>query len=96
MTSVVVPNIEAPGAYDEAVKDVDGIVHAASPVIFSWDDPSQVIDPAVKGAIGILTSAHKYGKNVKRVVLTSSKVAIVMENELEEDTDGKVYDEVMH
>lgn len=93
VTSVVVPNIEAPGAYDEAVKDVDGIVHAASPVIFSWDDPSQVIDPAVKGAIGILTSAHKYGKNVKRVVLTSSKVAIVMENELEEDTDGKVYDE---
>lgn len=96
MTGVVVPNIEAPGAYDEAVKGVDGIIHAASPVIFSWNDPSEVIDPAVNGAIGILTSALKYGKDVKRVVLTSSKVAIVMENELEEDTDGKVYDEVKY
>lgn len=94
MTGVMVPNIEGPGAYDEAVKDDDGTIHAAFPVIFSWDDPSQVIDPAVKGATGILTSALKHGRNVRRVVLTSSKVAIVMESELGETTEGKVYDEV--
>ncbi|KAG8918032.1 methylglyoxal reductase (NADPH-dependent) gre2, partial [Tulasnella sp. 418] len=29
---VVVPSIEAPGAFDEAVKGVDGVIHAASPV----------------------------------------------------------------
>lgn len=90
VSGVVVPDIEAPGAYDEAVKDVDGIIHAASPVVWKWEDPSEIIDPAVKGATGILVSAAKYGKNVKRVVLTSSAVAIVMEGQKE----GDVYDEV--
>lgn len=88
VTGIVVPVIEAPGAYDEAVKDVDAIIHAASPVQFSWDDPSEVIDPAVKGATGILASAAKYGKNVKRVVLTSSALALFGEGKPAE------YDEV--
>jgi len=74
---VLIPVIEKDGAYDEAVKDVDGIIHAASPVIFKWDDPeAEVLRPAIRGAVGILESAHKYGKNVKRIVLTSSTAAI--------------------
>lgn len=76
VSGVVIPNIGAPGAYDEVVKDVDGIIHAASPVTLTWNDPSDVINPAVDGAVGILTSAAKFGKNVKRVVLTSSSSAI--------------------
>lgn len=90
MTGIVVPVIEAPGAYDEAVKDVDGIIHAASPVVWTWESPSEVIDPAVKGATGILASAAKFGTKVKRVVLTSSTVAIVVEDAKE----GDVHDEV--
>lgn len=82
--------MEAPGAYDEAVKSVDGIIHAASPVVFDAEDPQDVIRPAVEGATGILKSAAKYGKNVKRVVLTSSAVAIVVEDQKE----GVTYDEV--
>jgi hypothetical protein len=43
------------------VKGVDGIIHSASPVNFNFEDPSEIIDPAVNGAIGILKSAHKHG-----------------------------------
>lgn len=57
VTGVIVPNIEAPGAYDEAVRGVDAIIHTASPVVWDWEDPSEIIDPAVKGATGILASA---------------------------------------
>ncbi|KAF9517355.1 hypothetical protein BS47DRAFT_1433638 [Hydnum rufescens UP504] len=70
----------------EAVKDVDGIIHAASPVILKWDNPEEVLRPAIRGALGILESARKYGKNVKRIVLTSSGAAIGMPIE----RDGKM------
>lgn len=90
ISGVVVPVIEAPGAYDEVVKTVDGIIHAASPVVFNAADPQDVIRPAVEGATGILKSAAKYGKNVKRVVLTSSSVAVAAEAQ----KVGDVYDEV--
>jgi len=73
---VIIKDIEADGAYDEVVKDVDAIIHSASPVVFKWDDPSEIINPAVKGAVGILKSAHKFGKQVKRVVLTSSTLSL--------------------
>lgn len=59
-----------PGAYDEAVKGVEGVIHAASPVeLFIEGDPSLVIDPAVKGTTGLLDSLHKHAPNVKRVVV---------------------------
>ncbi|KAF9517354.1 hypothetical protein BS47DRAFT_1389885 [Hydnum rufescens UP504] len=84
---VLIPVIEKDGAYDEAVKDVDGIIHAASPVILKWDNPeAEVLRPAIRGALGILESARKYGKNVKRIVLTSSGAAIGMPIE----RDGKM------
>lgn len=80
VTGVIIPDIAAPGAYDDAVKDVDGIVHVASPVTLNWNDPSDVINPAVDGAVGILTSAAKFGKNVKRVILTSSSSSITSDD----------------
>lgn len=94
MTGVLVPVIEAPGAFDEAVKDVDGIIHVASPVAFAPEDPSEVIDPAVKGSVGILTSAAKFGKNVKRVVFTSSMAATAPV--LASDCKEIVYNEVRY
>lgn len=36
----IVPDITAPGAYDEAVKGVDAIEHTASPVTMDADDPN--------------------------------------------------------
>jgi hypothetical protein len=39
-------------------------------------DPSEVIDPAVNGGTGILTSNANFGTKVKRVVFVSSLVTV--------------------
>ncbi|ELU41848.1 D-lactaldehyde dehydrogenase [Rhizoctonia solani AG-1 IA] len=65
------------GAFDEAVKGVDAVAHTASPFHFQADDPQTLIEPAVKGTLGILASVHKYAPNVQRIVITSSVAAIM-------------------
>ncbi|KAM0720638.1 hypothetical protein Q7P37_004775 [Cladosporium fusiforme] len=70
---VDVPEMAAENAYDEAVQGVSGIVHLASAVTLS-PIPEEVITPAVKGALSILSAATKEPK-VKSLVLTSSSVA---------------------
>ncbi|KAG2185561.1 hypothetical protein INT44_002354 [Umbelopsis vinacea] len=75
---IIVRDMEKEGAFDEAVKDVDAIAHVASPVNFYPENPIRdVVNPAINGTVGLLQSAHKYGKNVKHVVYTSSIAAAV-------------------
>ncbi|KAK0194726.1 hypothetical protein F5146DRAFT_926509 [Armillaria mellea] len=74
---VVVDDITKDGAFDEAVKGVDAIAHTASPVQLSVSDPQELIVPALKGTVGMLTSAAKYGSSVRRIVVTSSCAAIL-------------------
>ncbi|KAK7471936.1 hypothetical protein VKT23_000042 [Stygiomarasmius scandens] len=74
--TIVVSDITADGAFDEAVKGMDAVEHTASPFHFNADDPQELIGPAVKGTVGILESVTKYGQNVKRVVVTSSTAAV--------------------
>lgn len=70
-------DLEEEGVFDEAVKGVDGIAHVASPFHFHVKDPyTDLINPALHGTKAILSSAHKYGKNVKHVVVTSSVAAV--------------------
>ncbi|KAH9896122.1 NAD(P)-binding protein [Cubamyces lactineus] len=64
-------------AYDDAVKGVSAIIHAASPLTYLIDDPKEVIDPAVKGTLGLLQSAAAHGKDAKRIVVTSSIKAVL-------------------
>ncbi len=60
----------------EAMKDVDILVHTASPFpLVQPDDPDVVIRPAVEGARRALREAEAAG--VHRVVLTSSAAAIL-------------------
>ncbi|KAI0319986.1 NAD-P-binding protein [Amylostereum chailletii] len=73
---VEVPDITVSGAFDESVKGVDVVAHTASPFHFNVNDPSELIDPAVKGTVSILESIKKTGQTVKRVVLTSSVAAV--------------------
>ncbi|TFK47435.1 D-lactaldehyde dehydrogenase [Heliocybe sulcata] len=73
----VVEDITKEGAFDEAVKGVDAIEHTASPFHFKASEPDELISPAVKGTVGILNSALKFGTNVKRVVVTSSCAAVL-------------------
>lgn len=57
---------------------MDAIAHVASPVTFSPKHPiNDVVNPAINGTISLLQSAHKHGKNVKHVVVTSSVVSVV-------------------
>ncbi|ORY77578.1 hypothetical protein BCR35DRAFT_353106 [Leucosporidium creatinivorum] len=72
---VVVPDLQAESAYDEAVKGVDYVVHAASPATFTPEDNRRdLLDPAIEGALSILKSANKV-TSVTAVALTSSIVA---------------------
>ncbi|TCD70290.1 methylglyoxal reductase (NADPH-dependent) gre2 [Steccherinum ochraceum] len=67
-------DIAADGAFDEAVKAVEGIVHTAAKLSTGLEeaDPRDVANTAIQGNLGILNSAQKYGTSLKRVVLTSS------------------------
>jgi nucleoside-diphosphate-sugar epimerase len=77
---VVVPDLSIPHAYDEAVKGVDYIIHIASPITTGENRTQEeyvkyFIEPAHQGTVGILESAAT-SSNVKRLVITSSVVAI--------------------
>ncbi|KAJ7202445.1 NAD-P-binding protein [Mycena rebaudengoi] len=74
---VVVPDIAKEGAFDEAVQGVDAIEHTASPFHLQADEPEELIEPAVKGTVGILKSAMTYGTSVKRIIVTSSCAAVL-------------------
>ncbi|CAA7262107.1 unnamed protein product [Cyclocybe aegerita] len=71
---VVVEDFSKEGAFDEAVKGVDAILHTASP--FHWGAKNPQV-PAVGGTSGVLNSALKYAPNVKRIVITSSCAALI-------------------
>lgn len=78
---VLVPDLLAPNALDKAVAGADSIVHLASPIPLHGDIPperqhDELIVPAVNATLRALEAAQKSG-SVKRVVITSSAVAIM-------------------
>jgi nucleoside-diphosphate-sugar epimerase len=81
LTFTIVPDILADHAYDEAVKGVKYIIHVASPVIKGEGFPpeqweAEIVQPAIKGTSSILEAAYKV-EGIKRIVITSSEVAII-------------------
>ncbi|VDB84652.1 unnamed protein product [Peniophora sp. CBMAI 1063] len=86
---VIVRDVLQDGAFDEAVKGTELVVHTLSPATVS-NDPNDIIPPAVQGTVGILKSAKKYEDTVKRVVITGSVGCIAPT-----DQEPKVYDESM-
>lgn len=65
------------GSYKEAMQGCELVFHTASPFINSVTDPQkQLVDPALLGTKNVLETANET-TTVKRVVLTSSCVAIV-------------------
>ncbi|WVQ75184.1 hypothetical protein IAR50_004794 [Cryptococcus sp. DSM 104548] len=76
-TYMLVKDIAQEGAFDEAVKGVDAVAHMASPFyITKVEDPQELVEPAVQGTTGILKSIQKNNPSIKRIVVTSSVVAI--------------------
>ncbi|RDK37093.1 NAD(P)-binding protein [Aspergillus phoenicis ATCC 13157] len=64
----VVSDITATGCFDEALQDVQYVIHVASPLP---DRNSDLLIPAMQGTTSILQSASKYS-TVRKVVVTSS------------------------
>ena len=66
---------------DEAVKDVSYIIHIASPIVLKGEIApenyeKELVEPAISATISILNAASKT-TGVKRVVITSSVVALI-------------------
>ncbi|KAJ3501157.1 hypothetical protein NMY22_g19021 [Coprinellus aureogranulatus] len=78
LTFAYVGDLVKEGAFDEAVKDADAILHLASPLPSPSPDPQATIRPAVDGTVGVLKSALKNGTNLKRIVITSSTASLTM------------------
>ena len=57
-STAIVPNVEHAGAWDEAVKGVNAIIHMATDVSFS-PDPNIVVTATEEGVRNILRSAAK-------------------------------------
>ncbi|KAF2096466.1 NAD(P)-binding protein [Rhizodiscina lignyota] len=73
----IVPDLQAPHALDEAVKDVDYVCHVASPYFTSANDPwAELVLPAVDGTKNVLNSAL-LAPNLKRVTVLSSFASVV-------------------
>ncbi len=70
-------NLMVSGSFDQAMKGCAKVIHCASPfIVGKIKKPyKELLDPAVKGTENVLGSVNKT-QGVKRVVLTSSVVAI--------------------
>ncbi|KAI8317685.1 Aldehyde reductase 2 [Colletotrichum sp. SAR11_240] len=66
----IVPDMQADGAYDEAVKGAAAFVHTATVIDFNGD-PAEVIGGAVKCGMVAIEAAYNE-PNMKRFILTSS------------------------
>ncbi|KAK4085970.1 hypothetical protein Purlil1_9711 [Purpureocillium lilacinum] len=78
----IVPDITAPNAFGEAVQDVDGIIHSASPFILDATDfDGQLFQPAIQGTLSILEAARKHNPRISRIVITSSFASAIDPNQ---------------
>ena len=74
---VQVGDFSGAASFSEAVKDVTGVIHVASPFSYSTtDNEKELILPAIAGVRAILEAAEKE-KSVERVVITSSFASVM-------------------
>ncbi|KAF3452516.1 hypothetical protein FNV43_RR02949 [Rhamnella rubrinervis] len=64
-------------SFDSAIDGCEGVFHTASPFYHDVKDPeAELLDPAVKGTLNVLSSCAK-STSLRRVVLTSSVAAVL-------------------
>ena len=95
---VIVPDISKEDAYYEAVKDVDLVIHLASPTTKINTNPTEetynemLIQPAVQGTMNMIKAASNYSPTTKRIVITASIVSIIEWPEMYMET-GRIFNE---
>jgi nucleoside-diphosphate-sugar epimerase len=72
---VFVPDLDSESAYDEAIKGVQGVIHAATNLTFS-DKWEEVVTPTIRAYKSILNAAHSQGQAIKRVIITGTSSAV--------------------
>lgn len=81
------------GSFEAAMKGCQLVIHTASPFKLDVKDPQkELVDPALKGTRNVLNEANKTN-TVKRVVLTSSVVAIYSDATDLQKTPNNVFTE---
>ncbi|KAJ5163621.1 uncharacterized protein N7500_005451 [Penicillium coprophilum] len=76
---VVVPDLAAPGAFNEAILGASYVIHAASPLRSTQPDgdlEAEFVGPAKRATLEILEAAANIA-SVERVVITSSVAALI-------------------
>ncbi|KAF7563654.1 hypothetical protein G7046_g478 [Stylonectria norvegica] len=79
---VEIVDISISGAFEEALRDVDYVVHIAAPIVST--DPSAIgkdlakhyLEPTIDAALNLLKSARTH-RAVKRIILTNSLAALI-------------------
>ncbi|KAL1642565.1 hypothetical protein SLS58_005333 [Diplodia intermedia] len=81
LSFIIVPDIAIAGAFDTAVQSdppLDAVIHTASPLNLGVSDvQKEVLDPAIIGTTGLLSSVARFAPGVKRVIVLSSFAAMV-------------------
>ncbi|ODV68299.1 hypothetical protein HYPBUDRAFT_107695 [Hyphopichia burtonii NRRL Y-1933] len=89
---VIVPDIVAEGAFDQALKEnpeIKVFLHTASPVLFESNNiEEELLKPAIRGTKNAFDAIFKYGSQITSVVLTSSFAAVTKNGK-----DDPVYNE---
>ncbi|KAL9479525.1 hypothetical protein ACSS6W_004311 [Trichoderma asperelloides] len=77
LSHVIAADITKPESYDGAFGGVVGVIHAASPFnLQPKDNEEDLLKPAIRDSMAILDAALRHGKDVKRVVVTSSHASV--------------------
>lgn len=94
LTHIVIPDFMVDGAFDKAVQGITFVVHIASPITSS-DDPQDweldFVQTAIKGSTNLLEAAAR-NKTIRRIVITSSMVAMLPLQNLFKEPGPKVLD----
>ncbi|KAB8254113.1 hypothetical protein BDV32DRAFT_157328 [Aspergillus pseudonomiae] len=73
LSVVIVPDVVAAKAFDEAIEGVIGVIHTAAPFQTEVDDKERdLMRPAIDGTVNLLDSIKRNGPQIRRVIHTSS------------------------
>ncbi|KAL3444392.1 NAD(P)-binding protein [Aspergillus insuetus] len=73
LSFAIVSDIAVPGAFNDAVKGVTGVIHTASPFALEVaDNEKDLLQPAIQGTLNIVEAVAEYGSGVRRVIVTAS------------------------